>query len=97
MNNALDFLVGTYSGILILYESLAVYGMVPFLKGVLGQMLPMLGMAKQDNMRWVFSAGRTFFLKFYFLIADKIQNLLKEKATAQTIEFARSVPYFTYL
>ncbi len=31
--------------------------MVPFLKGVLGQMLPMLGMAKQDNIRWVFSAG----------------------------------------
>ena len=31
--------------------------MVPFLKGTLGTMLPMLGMAKQDNMRWVFSFG----------------------------------------
>lgn len=35
----------------------AVYGMVPFLKGALGTMLPMLGMAKQDNMRWIISLG----------------------------------------
>jgi hypothetical protein len=36
---------------------LTVYGMVPHLTAVLGTMLPMLGMAKQDNMRWVFSSG----------------------------------------
>lgn len=33
--------------------------MVPFLNAILGTMLPMLGMAKQDNMKWVFSSGRT--------------------------------------
>jgi len=31
--------------------------MVPFIKLCLGTMLPMLGMAKQDNMRWVFATG----------------------------------------
>lgn len=35
-----------------------VYGMVPFLNAILGTMLPMLGMAKQDNMKWVFSSGK---------------------------------------
>ncbi|CAB1334802.1 unnamed protein product, partial [Coregonus sp. 'balchen'] len=34
-----------------------VYGMVPFLNAILGTMLPMLGMAKQDNMKWVFSSA----------------------------------------
>lgn len=33
------------------------YGMVPHLTAVLGTMLPMLGMAKHENMRWVFSSG----------------------------------------
>uniref|UniRef100_A0A670IXW9 Maestro heat like repeat family member 1 n=1 Tax=Podarcis muralis TaxID=64176 RepID=A0A670IXW9_PODMU len=31
-----------------------VFGMVPFLNSILGTMLPMLGMAKQDNVRTVF-------------------------------------------
>lgn len=35
-----------------------VYGMVPFLNAILGTMLPMLCMAKQDNMKWVFSSGK---------------------------------------
>lgn len=35
-----------------------VYGMVPFLNAILGTMLPMLNMAKQDNMKWVFSSGK---------------------------------------
>ncbi|KAK2550462.1 Maestro heat-like repeat-containing protein family member 1 [Acropora cervicornis] len=29
------------------------FGVVPFLKDVLGRMLPIMGMAKQDNLRWV--------------------------------------------
>jgi len=29
--------------------------MVPFINVALGTMLPMLGMAKQENLRWVFS------------------------------------------
>ena len=33
--------------------------MVPFLHAILGTMLPMLGMAKLDNMKWVFSAGES--------------------------------------
>ncbi|XP_061529897.1 maestro heat-like repeat-containing protein family member 1 isoform X2 [Phycodurus eques] len=32
-----------------------VYGMVPFLNAILGTMLPMLSLTKQDNMKWVFS------------------------------------------
>lgn len=35
-----------------------VYGMVPFLNAILGTMLPMLSMAKQDNIKWVFSSGK---------------------------------------
>ena len=31
------------------------FGVVPFLKDILGRMLPMLGMAKHDNMKWVFA------------------------------------------
>ncbi|XP_056141693.1 maestro heat-like repeat-containing protein family member 1 [Lampris incognitus] len=38
-----------------------VYGMVPFLNAILGTMLPMLGMAKQDNMKWVFSSALCHF------------------------------------
>ncbi|XP_067055526.1 maestro heat-like repeat-containing protein family member 1 [Acropora muricata] len=29
------------------------FGVVPFLKDILGRMLPIMGMAKQDNLRWV--------------------------------------------
>eukprot|EP00795_Rhopilema_esculentum_P001016 gene1016-15340_t len=32
-----------------------VFGVVPFLKDIFSRMLAMLGMVKQDNMRWVFS------------------------------------------
>ncbi|XP_034031218.1 maestro heat-like repeat-containing protein family member 1 isoform X2 [Thalassophryne amazonica] len=38
-----------------------VYGMVPFLSAILGTMLPMLNMAKQDNMKWVFSSALCHF------------------------------------
>uniref|UniRef100_A0A669F749 Maestro heat-like repeat family member 1 n=1 Tax=Oreochromis niloticus TaxID=8128 RepID=A0A669F749_ORENI len=38
-----------------------VYGMVPFLNAILGTMLPMLSMAKQDNMKWVFSSALSHF------------------------------------
>ncbi|KAM9852658.1 maestro heat-like repeat-containing protein family member 1 [Aulostomus maculatus] len=38
-----------------------VYGMVPFLNAILGTMLPMLIMAKQDNMKWVFSSALCHF------------------------------------
>ncbi|XP_008430285.1 maestro heat-like repeat-containing protein family member 1 isoform X2 [Poecilia reticulata] len=38
-----------------------VYGMVPFLNAILGTMLPMLAMAKQDNMKWVFSSALSHF------------------------------------
>lgn len=36
----------------------AVFGMVPFLNSILGTMLPMLGMAKQDHMKSVFCYGK---------------------------------------
>uniref|UniRef100_A0A8C5DBZ2 Maestro heat-like repeat family member 1 n=1 Tax=Gouania willdenowi TaxID=441366 RepID=A0A8C5DBZ2_GOUWI len=38
-----------------------VYGMVPFLNAILGTMLPMLSMAKHDNMKWVFSSALRHF------------------------------------
>lgn len=38
----------------------AVFGMVPFLNSILGTMLPMLGMAKQDHMKSVFCYGKLF-------------------------------------
>ncbi|KAJ0065796.1 hypothetical protein NL108_000009, partial [Boleophthalmus pectinirostris] len=38
-----------------------VFGMVPFLNAILGTMLPMLNMAKQDNMKWVFSSALRHF------------------------------------
>ncbi|KAH0617331.1 hypothetical protein JD844_015380 [Phrynosoma platyrhinos] len=36
----------------------SVFGMVPFLNSILGTMLPMLAMAKQDNMKSVFCYGK---------------------------------------
>ncbi|KAJ3597626.1 hypothetical protein NHX12_001144, partial [Muraenolepis orangiensis] len=38
-----------------------VYGMVPFLNAILGTMLPMLSMARHDNMKWVFSSALSHF------------------------------------
>lgn len=31
------------------------FALVPFLKDILGRLLPMLMLTKQDNMRWVFA------------------------------------------
>lgn len=45
---------------LILSCFLPVFGMVPFLNSILGTMLPMLGMAKQDHMKSVFCYGEAF-------------------------------------
>jgi len=51
--------------------------MVPHLTAVLGTMLPMLGMAKQENMRWVFSSGKNLQLCFdIHLLKIKYQNIL---------------------
>ena len=44
------------------WNAVAVFGMVPFIKLCLGTMLPMLGMAKQDNMRWVLATGHHLIL-----------------------------------
>ena len=40
----------------------SVYDMVPFLKVVLGTTLSVMGMTKQDNMKWVFSSGEGVFI-----------------------------------
>lgn len=58
-----------------------VYGMVPHLTVVLGTMLPMLGMAKQDNMKWVFSSA---IAKFSEAIIDYIANI--DKAPDPTVK-----------
>ena len=48
--------------------SFTAYGMVPFINVVLGTMLPMLGLAKHDNMRWVFSYSELFSLHNYTVL-----------------------------
>ncbi|XP_036439698.1 maestro heat-like repeat-containing protein family member 1 isoform X1 [Colossoma macropomum] len=57
-----------------------VYGMVPFLSAILGTMLPMLGMAKQDNMKWVFSSA---LYRFSESILEYLANL--DKAPDPTV------------
>uniref|UniRef100_A0A673XLV4 Maestro heat like repeat family member 1 n=1 Tax=Salmo trutta TaxID=8032 RepID=A0A673XLV4_SALTR len=57
-----------------------VYGMVPFLNAILGTMLPMLGMAKQDNMKWVFSSALSHFSES---ILEYLANL--DKAPDPTV------------
>ncbi|XP_043923633.1 maestro heat-like repeat-containing protein family member 1 isoform X2 [Protopterus annectens] len=49
-----------------------VFGMVPFLNPILGTMLPMLGMAKQDSMKWAFSVA---LLHFSESILEYLANL----------------------
>ncbi|TRY56529.1 hypothetical protein DNTS_005416, partial [Danionella cerebrum] len=51
-----------------------VYGMVPFLNAIMGTMLPMLGMAKQDNIKWVFSIA---LCRFSESIQEYLANLDK--------------------
>ncbi|XP_069113199.1 maestro heat-like repeat-containing protein family member 1 isoform X7 [Argopecten irradians] len=66
-----------------------VYRMVPHLTAVLGTMLPMLGMAKHDNMRWVFSAALS---KFCEAIIEYCANI--DKAPDQSVtkdRFAQEV------
>lgn len=43
--------------------SVEAYGMVPFINVTLGTMLPMLGLSKQDNYKWVFSYSKYFFIQ----------------------------------
>ena len=57
-----------------------VFAMVPFVKAVTGSMLPMLGMCKMDNMRWVFSSALA---KFCEAILDYIANI--EKAPDKSV------------
>ncbi|XP_072535589.1 maestro heat-like repeat-containing protein family member 1 isoform X2 [Salminus brasiliensis] len=57
-----------------------VYGMVPFLSAILGTMLPMLAMAKQDNMKWVFSSA---LYRFSESILEYLANL--DKAPDPTV------------
>uniref|UniRef100_A0A8C1M6D1 Maestro heat-like repeat-containing protein family member 1 n=1 Tax=Cyprinus carpio TaxID=7962 RepID=A0A8C1M6D1_CYPCA len=57
-----------------------VYGMVPFLNAIMGTMLPMLGMTKQDNMKWVFSSA---LCRFSESILEYLANL--DKAPDPTV------------
>uniref|UniRef100_A0A8C1QPL8 Maestro heat-like repeat family member 1 n=1 Tax=Cyprinus carpio TaxID=7962 RepID=A0A8C1QPL8_CYPCA len=57
-----------------------VYGMVPFLSAIMGTMLPMLGMTKQDNMKWVFSSA---LCRFSESILEYLANL--DKAPDPTV------------
>ncbi|KAJ8334099.1 hypothetical protein SKAU_G00397380 [Synaphobranchus kaupii] len=51
-----------------------VYGVVPFLGTILTTMLPMLGMTRQDNMKWVFSSA---LYRFSESIVDYLANMDK--------------------
>uniref|UniRef100_A0A665T643 Maestro heat-like repeat family member 1 n=1 Tax=Echeneis naucrates TaxID=173247 RepID=A0A665T643_ECHNA len=64
-----------------------VYGMVPFLNAILGTMLPMLSMAKQDNMKWVFSSALCHFsdsILEYLANLDKAPDPTVRKDTFST-------------
>lgn len=45
-----------------------VYGMVPFVTAILSTMLPMLNLAKQDNMKWVFSSGKILPVMYFYTV-----------------------------
>lgn len=55
-----------------------VYGMVPFLNAILGTMLPMLSMAKQDNIKWVFSSGKNH-LTCFPVVSQILTEQTKQK------------------
>lgn len=55
-----------------------VYGMVPFLNAILGTMLPMLSMAKQDNIKWVFSSGKNH-LTCFPVVSSILTEQTKQK------------------
>ncbi|XP_018587460.2 maestro heat-like repeat-containing protein family member 1 [Scleropages formosus] len=60
-----------------------VCGMVPFLKPVLITMLPMLGMVKQDKMKWVFSSALSHFsscILEYLANVEKISDCTVNKS-----------------
>eukprot|EP00055_Hartaetosiga_balthica_P017962 m.125831 g.125831 ORF g.125831 m.125831 type:complete len:1630 (-) comp9433_c5_seq1:159-5048(-) len=61
-----------------------VFAVVPHLPEIIGRCLPMLGMVKHDNMKWVFSVA---FSKFSEAILNYTAN--KERATDQTVTVAR--------
>ncbi|XP_012944683.1 maestro heat-like repeat-containing protein family member 1 isoform X2 [Aplysia californica] len=66
-----------------------VYEMVPHLTAVLGTMLPMLGLAKYDNMRWVFASALS---KFSEAILEYCANLDKAPdPTVSTDRFASEI------
>uniref|UniRef100_A0A8C3SI65 Maestro heat like repeat family member 1 n=1 Tax=Chelydra serpentina TaxID=8475 RepID=A0A8C3SI65_CHESE len=61
-----------------------VFGMVPFLNSILGTMLPMLGMAKQDNMKSVFCYALQHFsesIQEYLANLDKAPDPTVRKDT----------------
>ncbi|KAM6935902.1 maestro heat-like repeat-containing protein family member 1 isoform 1-T1 [Lycodopsis pacificus] len=68
-----------------------VYGMVPFLNAILGTLLPMLSMAKQDNMKWVFASALCHFsdsILEYLANLDKAPDPTVRKDTFSTEIFA---------
>ncbi|XP_031729629.1 maestro heat-like repeat-containing protein family member 1 isoform X1 [Anarrhichthys ocellatus] len=68
-----------------------VYGMVPFLNAILGTLLPMLSLAKQDNMKWVFASALRHFsdsILEYLANLDKAPDPTVRKDTFSTEIFA---------
>eukprot|EP00056_Hartaetosiga_gracilis_P010973 m.164139 g.164139 ORF g.164139 m.164139 type:complete len:1643 (-) comp13422_c0_seq2:1128-6056(-) len=61
-----------------------VFSVVPQLPEIIGRCLPMLGMVKHDNMKWVFSVA---FSKFSEAILNYTAN--KDRANDQTVTVAR--------
>ncbi|XP_067937977.1 maestro heat-like repeat-containing protein family member 1 [Watersipora subatra] len=69
------------------------YEMVPFITGVMGTMLPMLGLAKQDNLRWVFAHTIS---KFAESILYYVENLDQAPDKNVTISAFYSEFYSAY-
>ena len=69
-------------GIHLISFLISVYGMVPHLTVVLGTLLPMLGMAKHDNMKWVFSSGEWVKEKFVQVYHNGFSNGKRQSTSA---------------
>lgn len=60
------------------------FAVVPHLSETIGRCLPMLGMVRHDNMRWVFAC---VFARFSEAILNYVANI--ERAEDKTITVAR--------
>jgi len=78
-----------------------VYGTVPFLKGTLGMIVPVLGGVKHDNMKWVFAFALAKFseciLEYLVNIEDAPDTNVKKEVYATEITIAYEILVSSWL